>query len=116
MVWVVMCLIFINRLIPCGLPQGYRIGLSPGFALGFNTFYCPKARLVVELDGDGHAEKYQIEYDKERSMYLLGNDIRVLRFWNSDVMRNIISVMEVIKSHTHITPPNLLLPQGEERI
>ena len=26
-------------------------------------FYCSKARLAIEVDGGGHAEKGQIEYD-----------------------------------------------------
>ena len=29
-------------------------------------FYCPGARLAVELDGGGHTEKKQKSYDRER--------------------------------------------------
>jgi very-short-patch-repair endonuclease len=49
-------------------------------------FYCPSARLVVECDGGQHAE--QIEYDERRTRFLGGEGLRVLRFWNSEVLNN----------------------------
>jgi len=59
-------------------------------------FYCPKSRLLIELDGGHHAEEDQQDYDTQRSEYLNSLDIRVLRFWNSDVQTNIEGVMETI--------------------
>ncbi len=48
-------------------------------------FYCSKKRLVIELDGSQHLDAK--EYDKERSDYLRNCEIRVLRFWNSEVKK-----------------------------
>lgn len=59
-------------------------------------FYCHEAGLVVELDGGGHAEAFQAEYDAERSLRLESRGIKVLRFWNNDVMRNIEGIPEDI--------------------
>jgi adenine-specific DNA-methyltransferase len=49
-------------------------------------FYCAEAKLVVELDGGQHAD--QVEYDERRTAYLASTGLRVLRFWNSDVLTN----------------------------
>jgi len=49
-------------------------------------FYCAEARLVVELDGGQHAD--QVAYDARRTAYLETLGLRVLRFWNSEVLTN----------------------------
>jgi len=33
-------------------------------------FYCPKAKLVIEIDGSQHGEKETAEYDTIRTEYL----------------------------------------------
>ena len=57
-------------------------------------FCSPKAKLIIELDGSQHLE--QEEYDEERTEYLEALGYRVIRFWNSDVMNNIGSVILTI--------------------
>jgi very-short-patch-repair endonuclease len=59
-------------------------------------FYCGEARLVVELDGGGHAEDGQARYDGERTIALARAGIRVLRFWNTEVLQSLDGVLEVI--------------------
>ena len=59
-------------------------------------FYCHECRLAVELDGGGHADEDQAAYDSERTKELEGAGIRVLRFWNNDVLRNTESVLEAL--------------------
>lgn len=48
-------------------------------------FYCPEARLAVELDGGGHNEPHQRARDRRRSVALSRLGIRVLRYWNNEV-------------------------------
>ena len=48
-------------------------------------FYCPKARLVVEIDGGQHWEPDHAEADEIRSRVLRGIGLEVLRFSNRDV-------------------------------
>jgi very-short-patch-repair endonuclease len=60
-------------------------------------FYCHSANLVVEVDGSGHLE--QEGYDQKRDEYLANLGLRVLRFFNSDVMENIDLVLGVILEH-----------------
>jgi len=57
-------------------------------------FCCPKAKLIIELDGGQHLE--QEEYDEERTKYLESLGYRVIRFWNNDVMKNIDGVILAI--------------------
>ncbi|MEW6141296.1 MAG: endonuclease domain-containing protein [Thermodesulfobacteriota bacterium] len=61
-------------------------------------FYCHEAGLVVELDGGGHAEELQGQYDLERSQWLESRGLRVIRFWNNEVLGNIEGVVEQILS------------------
>lgn len=59
------------------------------------TDFCsPGSKLVIEVDGSQHLD--QKEYDSERTAFLAEKGYRVLRFWNSDVMNRIDSVMGVI--------------------
>ena len=55
-------------------------------------FYCPKAKLVVEIDGTQHYDKDGIEYDAERTEFLKGYDITVIRMLNRDVNSNFNAV------------------------
>jgi very-short-patch-repair endonuclease len=59
-------------------------------------FYCHEAKLCVELDGGQHAETAQAEYDRERTAWLNQEGIRVIRFWNTDVLNNIEGVLQSI--------------------
>ena len=49
-------------------------------------FYCAEAMLVVEVDGGQHSE--QVPYDERRTAYLASRGLRVMRFWNTDVLTN----------------------------
>ena len=59
-------------------------------------FYCHEAKLAIELDGSGHLEDKQAKYDNERTKVLNEQGIRVLRFWNSDVLNNTETVLNEI--------------------
>jgi very-short-patch-repair endonuclease len=55
-------------------------------------FYCADLQLVIEIDGDRHAET--VEYDAERTSFLGSLELRVIRFSNDDVLRNIDGVYD----------------------
>src|SRR5690349_8167824 len=48
-------------------------------------FFCPAARLVIELDGGHHNEDDIAKRDGERQLWLEGEGYRVVRFWNSEI-------------------------------
>ena len=59
-------------------------------------FYCPKLRLVIELDGEQHSKQGNIEYDKKRTDYLNSLSIKVLRYWNNEIYNNLNGVIDEI--------------------
>jgi threonyl-tRNA synthetase len=58
-------------------------------------FYCHTLGLVVEIDGDSHAERQ--EYDKIRTNLLESYGLKVVRFTNQEVFENIAGVSSKLK-------------------
>jgi very-short-patch-repair endonuclease len=58
-------------------------------------FYCHKAKLVIEIDGEIHNS--QKDYDIGRSAEMEKFDIKVIRFPNEDVEYNIEKVLGIIQ-------------------
>ena len=79
--------------------EGYKFTRQKPLGGYIVDFYCSKLRLVIEIDGDSHAENR--EYDKARTKVLSQYGLRVLRYTNRDVLNNIEGVdrdlMEIIK-------------------
>ena len=48
-------------------------------------FYSAEAKLVIELDGSQHYEDDNLEKDAERTAYLNGLGLRVIRYSNADI-------------------------------
>ena len=57
-------------------------------------FYCHEAKLAVELDGGQHVER--AEKDAARNALLEQQGITVLRFWDNDVLKETLTVLETI--------------------
>jgi very-short-patch-repair endonuclease len=75
-------------------------------------FFCVQAQLAVELDGSVHDQPDQKEYDANRTAYLESHGLRLLRFKNLDVERNIDDVLARI---LEVASPNPRpLPSPEE--
>ena len=65
-------------------------------------FYCARLRLVIEIDGDSHATADGIAYDAERTAFLEGLGLQVVRFSNREVLNNIDGIYERLKE---LLPP-----------
>ena len=59
-------------------------------------FYCAAAQLAIELDGSQHYQEVGKAYDLERDAYLNGLGVLVLRFSNTDVVKNFPGVCQMI--------------------
>ena len=59
-------------------------------------FYSAEARLAIELDGSQHYENDNKEKDAERTDYLKGYGLKVIRIPNNEVSRNFRGVCEHI--------------------
>jgi very-short-patch-repair endonuclease len=59
-------------------------------------FYCPKAELVLEVDGLQHMNKLAMQKDKYRDSYLKQQGVKVLRFDNLQVLKQLDAVVEKV--------------------
>jgi very-short-patch-repair endonuclease len=75
-------------------------------------FYCPSARLAIELDGAAHDSDSAGRYDERRSQYLRSNGIVVVRFLNEDVLKNLEGVLAAIREC--LSDPHGLESRGRE--
>lgn len=74
-------------------------------------FYCPAARLVIELDGGQHLEPQHQAADRQRDAYLANLGLLVLRFDNRQVLLEIDAVVETIAG----IPPGPPFTKGGEK-
>ncbi len=85
-----------------------QIGLlfSRQYSIGpyFIDFYCPSKRLAIEIDGKIHDKQNSRAYDHNRTIYLSGFNIKVLRFQNGKVLKNIEEVVTEIVNFSHSLP------------
>ena len=67
-------------------------------------FYCPSARLSVELDGFQHGHPENIRHDLERKNFLSDQGIHELRFWNHQWRKNragvLLEIWHVLQERT----------------
>ena len=80
----------------CGFKFRRQVPIS-GYIL---DFYCHAAKLVIELDGGGHNSATYRLYDEERTKKLKSSGMRVLRFWNNEVLASLEDVL--IEIHQHL--------------
>ena len=59
-------------------------------------FYSAEAKLVIELDGSQHYEDNNLEKDAERTAFLEGYGLTIIRIPNNEVSRNFRGVCEYI--------------------
>jgi very-short-patch-repair endonuclease len=59
-------------------------------------FYCHKEKLIIELDGKYH--KYRLKKDEKRTEILNYLGVRVMRFKNEDVIKDLGNVLKKVKS------------------
>ncbi len=86
--------------------QFYRQKPLAGFIV---DFYCPAAKLVIELDGSQHAETEHKLKDQIRDHALMQLGLHVLRFDNRQVLLETDAVLTLIDSavneRTNTNPP-----------
>ena len=59
-------------------------------------FYCHKAALVIEVDGNIHDLQKEEDAQREKALSELG--LRIVRFRNDEVLKNLSEVVEQIKN------------------
>jgi very-short-patch-repair endonuclease len=75
-------------------------------------FFAPRAKLVVEVDGSQHLTDSGMREDRKRDEYLNRQGLLVLRFNDSEVLKETTGVLEVIlrRVSERVTPEIPPLP------
>ena len=60
-------------------------------------FYCPREKLIIELDGESHFTEDGYEHDLRRDKYLNSLGLKVMRFENEIVFHRYEEVSEEIR-------------------
>jgi len=71
-------------------------------------FVCFSRRLIVEADGGQHGLPTGVQSDQERDSFFRSQRFAVLRFWNSDIDRNLAGVLEAIVAELNTPHPDRL--------
>ncbi len=79
--------------------QGYKFYRQKIIGNYIVDFYCPKAKLVIEIDGGQHYEDEDIKKDNVRDDYLREQRLTVLRFSDRYVFDNLDGVIERINDN-----------------
>jgi very-short-patch-repair endonuclease len=67
---------------------GFKFRRQPLLGKYFLDFYCPAAKLSIELDGFQHGLPERRQHDKEREKFLASEGVEELRFWNHQWWEN----------------------------
>ncbi len=92
--------------------NGFRFRRQHPIGKYIADFYCPAAKLVIEVDGNIHTSTDQVERDIKRSFDLSTLGLQVLRFTNSRIEHEIDGVIREIR----IVLANLLVPPLKGRL
>jgi len=87
--------------------DGFRFRRQQSIGDYVADFFCPQAKLIVEVDGGQHADSAR---DDVRTQWLESQGYRVVRFWNNDVLGNTDGVVERILEALRAGPPTPTLP------
>jgi len=77
---------------------GYKFRRQYSIGNYIADFYCLKLKLVVEIDGGQHFETDRLTNDLLRTEYLNSLGIKVKRYTNVEIRKNLISVVDDLMS------------------
>ena len=98
---------------------GFRFRRQQPLGQYIVDFFCPAAKLVIEVDGAHHANEPHSENDAERDRWLAARGYRVLRIINQDLKRRPGDVSDAIYAmlaDPPSAPSGHLPPQGGKDI
>ena len=76
-------------------------------------FCCPKLKLIIEVDGEQHYMPENENYENKRTEFLEQKGYKVLRYYNSDInkqIRNIeLSIIDICKERAEEIGKDILV-------
>ena len=85
-----------NKVLRCRQFAQYKFLRQKPIGNYIVDFYCSELQLVIETDGDSHAQ--QMEYDAERTRFLNALGLEVIRYGNREILQNISGVFNELLS------------------
>ena len=79
--------------------KGYKFRRQHPIDIFVVDFYCHKAKLVIEIDGESHTRSEIMNYDEGRTIELQNLGLKVIRFSNDQVNNDIYQVLKEIENH-----------------
>jgi len=76
--------------------QGFKFRRQYSVGPYVIDFFCPEARLGIELDGASHVGSEAQAYDKERDLFIRSAGIKLLRFTNEYIYKSLYEALVVI--------------------
>ena len=75
--------------------MGYKFNRQKPLGNYIVDFYCKALNLVIEIDGDSHANKYAQDLCRQNKLEQFG--LRILRFTDSEVKKDMSNVLRAIE-------------------
>lgn len=73
---------------------GYKFRRQQGIGRYIADFYCPKLKLVIEVDGFTHASERVFEKDLEKEKYFLSIGLKIRRYSTEQIFGDVGQVLE----------------------
>ncbi len=83
--------------------KGYRFQRQRIIGEYIVDFYCPGAKLIIEVNGSQHYSNAIAEADRIRDEYMRNQGLKVLRFTDSEVLKNIQGVIENVLENIQLS-------------
>ena len=80
-------------------PLGFKFRRQHPFNIYILDFYCHRAKLGIEIDGEYHNFKKQKQLDNKRTADIEQLGLYKLRFTNNEVLNNFEAVVQLIESY-----------------
>ena len=94
-------------------PSGYKFRRQHQISIYIADFYCHVLKLIIEIDGNVHAELEVVAKDIERQKNLEAEGISFIRFTNEQIEKNIEYAIKTIDAYINEHPPNEAKPLRE---
>ena len=97
---------------------GFRFRRQHGIGNYIVDFYCPKLKLVIEVDGFTHAEEEVFAKDQRKEKFIIENNMILKRYSSDQIFNNLDNTLMDIENTckeiatSSATPPCPLLERG----
>ena len=75
---------------------GFKFRRQQSIGVYIVDFYCPEAKMIIELDGSVHGEEDVAEKDQRRQTFLEQQKFTVLRYRNEQIKYELEAVLQDI--------------------